>query len=143
MIYSYYSDCGNFKKRNEDAYELHVAASGERMHGMLAVCDGVSTSDDGSYASRFVIAQLHELFAKRNNQAIDWKAEIYRIHDALCAAGLRRRKRYGTTLSVLKMITIIFCRSGTAVFICIGIPCINCRSIRHWHSRSIRTRRFR
>ncbi|NBJ64603.1 serine/threonine-protein phosphatase [bacterium c-19] len=100
MIYSYYSDCGNFKKRNEDAYELHVAASSERMHGMLAVCDGVSTSDDGSYASRFVIAQLHELFAKRNNQAIDWKAEIYRIHDALCAAGLRRRKRYGTTLSL-------------------------------------------
>lgn len=137
MIYSYYSDCGNFKKRNEDAYELHVAASSERMHGMLAVCDGVSTSDDGSYASRFVIAQLHELFAKRNNQAIDWKAEIYRIHDALCAAGLRRRKRYGTTLSLFYFEddNYHFCRSGTAVFICIGIPCINCRSIRHWHSK--------
>ena len=70
MKYSYYSDKGNHKKRNEDAFELHIATSANRMRGMIAVCDGVSTSDDGLYASRFVISKLSFLKGGRINRLI-------------------------------------------------------------------------
>lgn len=99
MKYSFYSDCGGFKKRNEDAYELHIAACGNQLRGMIAICDGVSTSDDGKYASRFVIAQLHHLFKSRNHP-VDWKNEVDHIHTELCKKGELHHKRYGTTLSL-------------------------------------------
>lgn len=100
MKYSFFSDAGNVKRRNEDAYELHIAAFGNKLCGMIAVCDGVSTSDDGKYASHFVIAQLHDLFQKRKQQTIDWKSEVIHIHEALYQKGANEAKRYGTTLSL-------------------------------------------
>ena len=83
MKYSYYSDKGNHKKRNEDAFELHIATCANRMRGMIAVCDGVSTSDDGLYASRFVISKLHELFERWKEYSLDWRHEVNKIHEEL------------------------------------------------------------
>lgn len=100
MKYSYYSDKGNHKKRNEDAFELHIATSANRMRGMIAVCDGVSTSDDGLYASRFVISKLHELFERWKDQSLSWRYEVNKIHEELYEQGKCSHKRYGTTLSL-------------------------------------------
>lgn len=100
MKYSFYSDCGSVKKRNEDAYELHIAACGNRLRGMIAVCDGVSTADDGQYASHFVIERLHHLFKLWNQREIDWRKAVYHIHEDLRKEGAKRHKRFGTTLSL-------------------------------------------
>lgn len=100
MKYSFYSDKGNYKLRNEDAFELHIATFNDKMRGMLAICDGVSTSDDGKYASRFVIAKLHNLFELWKSHSLDWRNEVYKIHEELYQQGRYQHKRYGTTLSL-------------------------------------------
>lgn len=100
MKYSYYSDKGNHKKRNEDAFEIHIATSANRMRGMIAICDGVSSSDDGKYASRFVVSRLHELFEQWKEHSLDWHHEVNKVHEELYEQGKHSHKRYGTTLSL-------------------------------------------
>lgn len=100
MRYSIYSNKGSRKQKNEDAYELHIASMKDRLRGMAAVCDGVSSCDDGKYAAHFVISRLHELFERWKCGSVDWRNEILHIHRDLYQKGIKERKRYGTTLSL-------------------------------------------
>lgn len=100
MKYSIYSDAGNVKLENQDAYILRVAKKQEHILGMAAVCDGVSSVDDGAYASHFIIHGLERMFDEMKTAHVDIKAKLMKLHHELYAYGKRKHQTYGTTLSL-------------------------------------------
>lgn len=100
MKYAGYSDKGVYKKRNEDAYIIRIASRGQSLRGLLAICDGVSSSDDGRFASTFIVKHLNSLFEEWKLAHMDWNRAILDLHEKLLQCGKKHHKRYGTTLSL-------------------------------------------
>lgn len=100
MKYSIYSTAGTVKKENQDAYLLRVARKQEHVLGMAAICDGVSSVDDGAYASHFVVKSLETLFDQLKHHDVDISEEVMKIHQALIKQGKRKHVSYGTTCSL-------------------------------------------
>lgn len=101
MRYDVASDRGMIKKENQDAYFIRVAKRNAHEMGLLAVMDGVSSCDDGAYASRFVMKALNHLFEKMKEKDVDLCVEIMDIHRSLKSDAKKHKQMLGTTLSLI------------------------------------------
>lgn len=101
MRYDVASDRGLIKSQNQDAYLLRIANQRQHQIGLLAVMDGVSSCDDGAYASRFVRKALEQLFETLKKQKRDLCEEVMKIHSSLREDAKKHRQTLGTTLSLV------------------------------------------
>ncbi len=101
MRYDVASDRGMIKKENQDAYFIRVAKRNAHEMGLLAVMDGVSSCDDGAYASRFVMKSLNHLFETMKEKDVDLCEEVMNIHQSLKSDAKKHKQMLGTTLSLI------------------------------------------
>lgn len=111
----HFSDCGSYRKINQDAYLVRIASARCGNLAMAAVCDGMGGLQCGEIASAAVVNALQQWFDRELPQ-IAANAEINRdklfgswgrcligIHNVLKTYGIRNGIALGTTLSLLLM----------------------------------------
>lgn len=111
----HFSDCGAFRKTNQDAYLVRIASARFGNLAMAAVCDGMGGLKCGEVASAAVMNTLQQWFDRELPRIAEsseinrdmlfgsWGRYLAGVHKVLKAYGSRNGIALGTTLSVLLM----------------------------------------
>lgn len=108
----HFSDCGPYRKGNQDAYCARIAQTPVGTIAMVAVCDGMGGLKHGEVASAAVVTAFGDWFDQTlpgmiwgglNAGAVSnsWNAVLQQQHEKIRSFGQRNGIRIGTTASVM------------------------------------------
>lgn len=108
----HFSDCGPYRKANQDAYCVRIAGTPAGTVVMAVVCDGMGGLQCGEAASAAVIHGFAQWFDERLPEVApqgittdlvnaEWGALIQDCHNAILDFSASRQIRTGTTLSAI------------------------------------------
>lgn len=108
----HFSDCGPYRKSNQDAYCVRIAQTPMGIIAMAAVCDGMGGMMHGEIASASVVtgfgnwfdSTLPDFISSGLNASVissSWNAILQGQHEKIRRFGQQNGIRLGTTASVL------------------------------------------
>lgn len=108
----HFSDCGNFRSTNQDAYCVRIARASAGVVALAVVCDGMGGLKRGEVASAAVISAFEDWFDHRlpallreglSAMAVEteWNVLVQDAHGKVCRFAAENGLRTGTTVSAV------------------------------------------